>query len=149
MPELWKATFGPSQTTRYVASFFGGVLLLFGARLAGDCTSGHLISGISQLALSSFIFGIGWAIAGYCPGACVVGSARGKKDAIFTLLVALAGAFLFSLALPFLESTLIQPANFGAETLESILGSNGIYIALPFSIAMLFIAFFVLKDRYE
>lgn len=58
MPELWKATFGPSQTKRYVASFFGGVLLLFGARLAGGCTSGHMISGISQLALSSFIFGV-------------------------------------------------------------------------------------------
>ena len=34
------------------------VLLLFGARLAGGCTSGHMISGISQLALSSFIFGV-------------------------------------------------------------------------------------------
>ncbi|WP_439107473.1 YeeE/YedE thiosulfate transporter family protein [Congregibacter sp.] len=58
MPELWKATFGPSKAKRYLASFFGGVLLLFGARLAGGCTSGHMISGISQLALSSFIFGV-------------------------------------------------------------------------------------------
>ncbi|EED32273.1 YeeE/YedE family protein [gamma proteobacterium NOR5-3] len=101
------------------------------------------------IAIGGAIFGIGWAVAGYCPGTCVVGSAEGKKDAIFTLLGALAGAFLFSLAFPFLEAKLIEPANFGAVTLESILGINGIYIALPFSIAMLFVAFFVLKDRYE
>jgi hypothetical protein len=58
MPALWTATFGPSQAKRYLASFAGGVLLLFGARLAGGCTSGHMISGISQLALSSFVFGV-------------------------------------------------------------------------------------------
>ena len=58
MPELWEAQFGPSHAKRYLASFVGGMLLLFGARLAGGCTSGHMISGISQLALSSLIFGV-------------------------------------------------------------------------------------------
>ena len=58
MPPMWKAAFGASRAKRNLAAFFGGVLLLFGARLAGGCTSGHMISGISQLALSSFIFGI-------------------------------------------------------------------------------------------
>jgi len=58
MPPMWKQNFGASVMKRYVAAFFGGVLLLFGARLAGGCTSGHMISGISQLALSSFIFAI-------------------------------------------------------------------------------------------
>jgi uncharacterized membrane protein YedE/YeeE len=58
MPPMWKSQFGPSHVKRYAAAFSGGVLLLFGARLAGGCTSGHMISGISQLALSSFIFGV-------------------------------------------------------------------------------------------
>ena len=39
-------------------AFVGGALLLFGARLAGGCTSGHMISGIAQLTIGSFIFGI-------------------------------------------------------------------------------------------
>ena len=56
MPSLWKAQFGPSRLKRTAACFGGGVLLLFGARLAGGCTSGHMISGISQMAISSFIF---------------------------------------------------------------------------------------------
>jgi uncharacterized membrane protein YedE/YeeE len=49
-----------SETTparRYLNAFFAGVFLLFGARLAGGCTSGHIISGITQLAVSSVIFG--------------------------------------------------------------------------------------------
>lgn len=58
MPPMWKAQFGGSEVKRYAAAFLGGTLLLFGARLAGGCTSGHMISGISQLAVSSFIFGI-------------------------------------------------------------------------------------------
>ncbi len=58
MPEMWVGVFGSSRVKRFATAFFGGVLLLFGARLAGGCTSGHMISGISQLAVSSFIFGI-------------------------------------------------------------------------------------------
>jgi len=58
MPALWEKAFGPSRLKRYAACFVGGALLLFGARLAGGCTSGHMISGISQLAVSSLIFGV-------------------------------------------------------------------------------------------
>jgi len=58
MPAMWAAKFGESRAKRYAAAFAGGALLLFGARLAGGCTSGHMISGISQLAISSFIFGV-------------------------------------------------------------------------------------------
>lgn len=36
--------------------FIGGILLLFGARMAGGCTSGHMMSGVMQLSLSSIIF---------------------------------------------------------------------------------------------
>lgn len=58
MPPMWEAQFGPSRVKRFAAAFLGGAFLLFGARLAGGCTSGHMISGISQLAISSFIFGV-------------------------------------------------------------------------------------------
>lgn len=104
---------------------------------------------IAGVAVGGIIFGIGWAVSGYCPGTCVVGASEGKGDAIFTVLGALTGAFLFSLAFPYLESTLIEPANFGKITLESLLGVNGIWIAIPFSAALLGLAFFVLKDSYE
>lgn len=45
-----------STRARYRDAFLGGVLIVFGARLAGGCTSGHIISGITQLSISSMIF---------------------------------------------------------------------------------------------
>jgi uncharacterized protein len=46
-----------SAARRYRDAFIGGVLIIFGARLAGGCTSGHIISGITQLAVSGVLFG--------------------------------------------------------------------------------------------
>jgi hypothetical protein len=56
VPEPWRARFGESRALRYAAAFLGGALLLFGARFGGGCTSGHMISGIAQLAVSSVLF---------------------------------------------------------------------------------------------
>lgn len=95
------------------------------------------------------IFGIGWAVSGYCPGTCVVGTSEGKKDAIFTLVGGLVGAFIFSMVFPTLDALLLQNANLGKLTMEQIIGIDGIYLAIPFSLALLYGAFFVLKDRYE
>ena len=46
-----------TSSRRWWNAFLGGVLIVFGARLAGGCTSGHIISGITQLAVSSILFG--------------------------------------------------------------------------------------------
>lgn len=48
-----------TRARRYGGAFLGGALIVFGARLAGGCTSGHIISGITQLSLSGFVFGAG------------------------------------------------------------------------------------------
>lgn len=53
-----------SSARRYVNAFIGGALIIFGARLAGGCTSGHIISGITQLSLSGMLFGAGVFISG-------------------------------------------------------------------------------------
>jgi uncharacterized membrane protein YedE/YeeE len=56
VPSFWKLRFGRSRALRAAAAFAGGAVLLFGARLAGGCTSGHGISGGLQLAASSWTF---------------------------------------------------------------------------------------------
>jgi uncharacterized protein len=57
IPERWREMKGTSGSKRIFWAFMGGFLLLLGARLAGGCTSGHIISGSMQLALSSLTFG--------------------------------------------------------------------------------------------
>jgi hypothetical protein len=56
VPDLWRDRFGPGVGKRYAAAFAGGAVMMFGARLAQGCTSGHGISGALQLAVSSWIF---------------------------------------------------------------------------------------------
>ncbi len=56
VPPLWRWRFGDSPGVRYAGAFFGGLVMMLGARIAQGCTSGHAISGILQLALSSWIF---------------------------------------------------------------------------------------------
>lgn len=44
--------------------FVGGVMLAVGARMAGGCTSGNVIVGVSQLSLASILSGILFFVAG-------------------------------------------------------------------------------------
>jgi uncharacterized membrane protein YedE/YeeE len=55
MSEMWGRVMGLNFPTRLVVAFAGGFILLLGARIANGCTSGHGLSGLSQLAVSSMI----------------------------------------------------------------------------------------------
>jgi uncharacterized membrane protein YedE/YeeE len=56
VPATWERRFGPAPAIRLAAAFAGGALMMFGARMAKGCTSGHAINGNSQLAGSSLLF---------------------------------------------------------------------------------------------
>jgi uncharacterized membrane protein YedE/YeeE len=101
------------------------------------------------IVIAGLIFGVGFAISGYCPGTCVLASAEGKTDAMFTLLGGLIGAALYAVVYPLL-APLINFSNFGQITLATVFNvNNGIWIAVPFSAILLLLVFRVLKDRYE
>ncbi|TCD13398.1 YeeE/YedE thiosulfate transporter family protein [Oricola cellulosilytica] len=63
MPEVWLANYGKTPALRFASAFLGGFLVLYGARLAGGCTSGHMMSGIMQTAVSGYIFAAGAFLA--------------------------------------------------------------------------------------
>jgi len=51
---VWaRATGMSSLAARAPVAFLGGFIMLFGARIAGGCTSGHGISGMAQLSVGS------------------------------------------------------------------------------------------------
>jgi uncharacterized protein len=56
VPPSWRNRFGPSRAKRAAACFAGSFLVLFGARMAGGCTSGHTLSGGVQLSVSAWLF---------------------------------------------------------------------------------------------
>jgi uncharacterized membrane protein YedE/YeeE len=55
LPDTWRDRFGPSPAKRFAMAFSGGAVALFGARLAGGCPSGHGLSGVAQLSVSSLV----------------------------------------------------------------------------------------------
>jgi len=55
-PHIWRSRFGNTPGLRALASFIGAYLVLFGARMANGCASGHILSGNLQMAVSSFVF---------------------------------------------------------------------------------------------
>ncbi len=80
IPGNWRRRFGGSVAKRLIASFFGGAILMYGARLAGGCTSGHAISGGLQLALSSWVFLIVMFLSGLAVSALMYGG-KGRVQA--------------------------------------------------------------------
>ena len=52
----WMTVFGPSRIKRALIVFLAGIIIEFGARLAGGCTSGLAISGAIQMSPAAFIF---------------------------------------------------------------------------------------------
>jgi len=57
IPDPWIERFGNRPRLRISHAFIGGFIMLIGSRLAGGCTSSHVISGMSQMAVSGLLFG--------------------------------------------------------------------------------------------
>lgn len=68
VPPIWSDRFGNKVSARALGAFLGGVVAMFGARLAGGCPSGHGLSGLMQMSISGFLsvagfFGAGIVVA--------------------------------------------------------------------------------------
>lgn len=56
VPLPWRRRFGGSKVLRALGAFVGGMAMLYGARVAKGCTSGHMISGNLQFSAASWSF---------------------------------------------------------------------------------------------
>lgn len=99
--------------------------------------------------IGGLLLGMGWAIAGYCPGTGVVAFGSGRKDAGFFLLGGLVGAGIYTLMygslktnLPWLFTSLAG----GKVTLaindqyDAIISMNGVIVALVLGVILIGIA---------
>ncbi len=77
-PEHHVRRFGATPVHRFLLAAGGGFLVLWGARLAGGCTSGHMMSGIMQTSLSGYAFALAVFAAGV-PVAILLYGPRGDR----------------------------------------------------------------------
>lgn len=68
----------PTKFRNLIPSFLGGFILLYGARMADGCTSGHMMSGMMQGSISGYLFAASvFAVA--IPTAILVGRMHRKR----------------------------------------------------------------------
>jgi len=84
--------------------------------------------------LGGLIFGIGWALLGYCPGTSLGALGEGRWDGLWGILGMLAGAALFAEVYPTLKATILTWGDYGKITLPEVLGINHWFLILLFVI---------------
>ncbi|HOO90761.1 MAG TPA: YeeE/YedE thiosulfate transporter family protein [Syntrophales bacterium] len=76
VPDMWERRFGSNTLNRGIIAFCGGIIVMFGARLAGGCPTGHGLSGSLQLAVSGYIALISFFIGGIVIARMLYGGGR-------------------------------------------------------------------------
>ena len=96
--------------------------------------------------LGGLIFGIGWAMFGYCPGTSLGALGEGRYDALWGILGMLGGAALFAELYPLMKQTVLTWGNLGKITLPQVLGINHwIVIAIMVIIGSMMFRYFEKK----
>ena len=93
-------------------------IVLFSGLKLGFIDAGHISIKAAYLGVvaGGALLGVGFAIAGYCPGTGLAALATGRKDALFFVLGGFAGAFAFTLAYGWLKAN--------TSLFDSILGGK-------------------------
>ena len=98
-------------------------------------------------ALGGLIFGVGMAIAGYCPGTGVAAIGAGSRHAIPTVLGMVFGAAAFAEVYPWVKANVLGVGSMGKATFETLTGLSPLWLMAATLVAVVG-ALFAL-ERYE
>lgn len=111
----------------------------------GIITLSHKAMNVGGVVVGGALFGIGWAIMGFCPGTAVGAIGEGRWHAIFALIGMMLGAAIYAEIFPAVNDTILSWANFGKISLPEVLGVNQWIVAIVFTVICL--ALFRLFER--
>ena len=80
--------------------------------------------------IGGLLFGVGWAVVGFCPGTAVGAVGEGRWHALFAIFGMLVGAALYAEVYPALKSSVLAWGEFGKITLPQILGVSP-WVVIP------------------
>jgi len=94
--------------------------------------------------IGGLIFGVGFAVLGYCPGTVVGAVGEGSLDALFGGVVGiLIGAGLFALFFPKLDAAILNHGYFGEITWPQLFKVNPWVIIFPLAVAIVALLFWI------
>lgn len=97
------------------------------------------------ITVGGLIFGVGWAVSGYCPGTSLVAMGEGKTDAVITVFGGLVGALTLALTWDWIEPNLVEPLNYGPKSLPDVLGVKPLLVAT--ALTAIIVAFVMYLDH--
>lgn len=93
------------------------------------------------------IFGVGFALLGYCPGTSVGAVGHGALDALFGGVVGITvGAALYAVAYPWLKKRVLDIGDFGDKTLIDVISVRNPWLVIV-PVAVLIVGFMVLLEN--
>lgn len=85
-------------------------------------------------AVGGLIFGVGFALLGYCPGTIAGAIGSGQLDALISGLAGIIlGSWLFALVYPRVRSGILMKGDFGDLTLPKLFKVNEWVVIIPFA----------------
>lgn len=92
---------------------------------------------IGSTVIGGLIFGVGFAVLGYCPGTAAGAVGQGSLDALFGGVVGmLIGSGLFAAMYPKLQIKILNKGYFGDVTFPQLLKVNPWFVVITFAILL-------------
>ncbi len=107
----------------------------------------HKPMNVGAVVIGGALFGLGWAVMGFCPGTSVGALGEGRWHAVFAIIGMIAGAAVYAELYPFLESTVLAWKDFGKIGLPAAVGISH-WIVIPiFWVVVIALFFWFEKKR--
>lgn len=99
----------------------GGLGILLLSEL-GLIVLSHKAMNVGAVLLGGALFGVGWAISGFCPGTAIGALGEGRWHAIFVVVGMIVGAGIYAELYPIFRETILAFKDFGKIGLPDALG---------------------------
>lgn len=106
----------------------------------------HKSMNVGGVLIGGGLFGIGWAIFGYCPGTAMGAVGEGRWSAVFGIFGMLLGAGIYAEFYPFFKTNVLAWSDLGKVSIADITGFSYGLVAIIFLLFIFFL--FYLCERY-
>ena len=97
-----------------------GMIGVHALRAAGVVTLSKKPGSVGSTVVGGLIFGVGFALLGYCPGTMIGAVGQGSLDALFGMAGMLVGTGVYAAAFPALSRSILKMGDFGQLTLPEL-----------------------------
>lgn len=122
-----------------------GMIGVYFLQDAGLIELKHKSMNLGATVIGGALFGLGWAVMGFCPGTSIGAIGEGRWHALWAMLGMIAGAGLFAEVYPFFKATVLTWKDWGKISLPDALCINHwLIIAI---LVIIYLAVFILFKK--